>query len=200
MDELDITSFVCPINPIVPSKLQASESGRYRKVRRVLRSATYTAERISEVFNNENSAPRERILISRKNAKFRKITNENDLYDILKTHGFKSVVMEDLTLSQQLQLMRNAEFVIGPHGAGMAHMLSCRPGTHLIELSARQYVVRAVNNFAPVAQVTGVDYHIIYCDENGDPTAKLIENEGNDIIVGEKALREIESIITSRLS
>jgi capsular polysaccharide biosynthesis protein len=43
--------------------------------------------------------------------------------------------MEDLTVTQQIDLFRRAELVISPHGAALANILFCPAATAVLELS-----------------------------------------------------------------
>lgn len=64
------------------------------------------------VKSNENT----RIYISRKNAEHRRVTNESEIIDLLKTYGIVSVELEDLPFAEQINNFYNAEVVVGPHG------------------------------------------------------------------------------------
>ena len=48
--------------------------------------------------------------------------------------GFRSVLLETLSLAEQLALFRDAEAVISPTGAALAHLHLCRPDTRLLIL------------------------------------------------------------------
>ena len=37
-------------------------------------------------------------------------------------------------MREQILLFQSADFIIGPHGAGLANLLFCEPGTKVIEL------------------------------------------------------------------
>jgi capsular polysaccharide biosynthesis protein len=43
--------------------------------------------------------------------------------------------MEKLTFDEHVSLMSETQVIFGLHGAGLANMLFCSPGTHIIELS-----------------------------------------------------------------
>ena len=43
--------------------------------------------------------------------------------------------MEDLTAIAQMDLFRRAEMVVAPHGAALANLIFCPPGTQVLELS-----------------------------------------------------------------
>ena len=64
----------------------------------------------------------------------RRCMNEDQLVDMLKNYGFVEVFCEDLTMEEKIGLFRNAEFVIGPIGGGLANVLFCRPDTKVISI------------------------------------------------------------------
>jgi capsular polysaccharide biosynthesis protein len=66
------------------------------------------------------SASPRRIYITRRGARHRRVLNEDQLLLVLKTHGFAMVEPEKLSLDEQITLFRQAEIVMGPHGAGLA--------------------------------------------------------------------------------
>jgi hypothetical protein len=85
-----------------------------------------------------NSIPtaktRGRLYISRARATSRRILNEDVLLRIIEPHGFKPVFMETLSLAEQLALFRDAETIISPTGAALAHLHLCRPDVRLLIL------------------------------------------------------------------
>jgi capsular polysaccharide biosynthesis protein len=70
-----------------------------------------------------NRKKKERIYVSRASAPKRRILNEEELIRTLEPYEFKAVELGSMTLAQQAQLFRDAEFVIGPHGAGLTNIL-----------------------------------------------------------------------------
>ncbi len=48
---------------------------------------------------------------------------------------FVSADYEDLSVREQARLFHDAEIVIAPHGAALANLVFCRPGTHILELT-----------------------------------------------------------------
>ena len=83
-----------------------------------------------------------RIYISRNNnpANMRKVTNEEELKELLSRYGFVTLVMEELTLAQQLSYACNAEALLGPHGAGMTHSLFMPTRSLVVEMFAPTYI------------------------------------------------------------
>ena len=74
-----------------------------------------------------------RIYISRNDAKLRRVQNEERLLCILEARGFQRIVLKGMPIARQVQHFRQAEAIVGPHGAGLAHTAWCKPGTKVIE-------------------------------------------------------------------
>jgi len=82
-----------------------------------------------------------RILISRnKPGATRRLLNEDILYDALRHFAVQRVFTEDLTFAEEIAIFHNAEFVIGPVGAGMVNLVWCKPGTPVVEIFNPRYV------------------------------------------------------------
>lgn len=93
----------------------------------------------------ESSFPK-RIYISRNDAQLRRVKNEESILPLLKARGFERVTLKGLPMAKQVQYFRQAEAVIGPHGAGLAHTAWCKPGTKVIEFFPGLGGARAVRN------------------------------------------------------
>ncbi len=74
-----------------------------------------------------------RIYISRNDARLRRVRNEEQVCSILEARGFQRVTLAGLPIARQVQLFRQADAVVAPHGAGLAHTAWCMPGTKIIE-------------------------------------------------------------------
>lgn len=81
-----------------------------------------------------------RIYVSRGDAKHRRVTNENQLLQLLAPHGFQTVLPGRMTVAEQIRTFASAELIVAPHGAGLANLLFCRPGARVLELFAPNYV------------------------------------------------------------
>ncbi len=107
----------------------------------------------------------ERIYISRAKASRRKPVNEIELEAVLENFGFKSVVMEDLSFIEQMCLIRNAKYLIGLHGAGLANMVMLQPGASVLELSPRVNSVKQFRiSFWRLANAVKANYFIQFCE------------------------------------
>lgn len=76
----------------------------------------------------------ERIYISRRKAKVRRIVNEAEIEVVLKNYGFTTVCFEDFTFVQQVSIASNARYLVSNHGAGLTNMLFMASGSSVLEL------------------------------------------------------------------
>ena len=77
-----------------------------------------------------------RILISRKNARWRRLRNEDELLENLTDLGFESIDLAKLSLDQQIALAAESNTIVGAFGAGMSIVLLAHPGTVMVEIKA----------------------------------------------------------------
>ena len=101
-----------------------------------------------------------RIYVARRNASWRRIINETDLEPILQKLGFKIIYNEDFSLEEQISLFKSADFVCGPHGAGLTNIVFCKKNTSVLEIIMEErFPVGAV--FWELACAAELDYHIL---------------------------------------
>jgi capsular polysaccharide biosynthesis protein len=75
-----------------------------------------------------------RLFIARDFISARKMLNEAEIQDFLKTLGFEMVYPEQLTFEQQVRIFNEAEIIIGPNGSGFTNAFFCKEGTKIIML------------------------------------------------------------------
>ncbi|CAD6491159.1 MAG: hypothetical protein FFODKBPE_00096 [Candidatus Argoarchaeum ethanivorans] len=83
--------------------------------------------------------PHRLIYISRKDALYRKIINENEVEDYLREIGFEIVQMSELNFLEQVKICAEAQIVVGPHGAGLGNTVFCR-NAKILEIFSPSYV------------------------------------------------------------
>ncbi len=76
---------------------------------------------------------KKRIFVSRRNAKARNVSNEDQVLQMLSKYGFEAYILEDISIAEQIHLFSQAEVVVGPHGAGFTNMVFATNAT-LIEI------------------------------------------------------------------
>lgn len=76
----------------------------------------------------------ERLYISRRDANYRRVANEEALLAALEPLGFQTVILSRLSLADQIALFQRAKVIVAPHGAGLVNLVFCAPETRVIEL------------------------------------------------------------------
>jgi capsular polysaccharide biosynthesis protein len=93
---------------------------------------------LSESLQANEPAASRRIYISRRKTGIRGIMNEAELQSLLNRFDFQTHSFEEYPLARQAQLVRQAELIVAPHGAGLANLLFAQPGTQVIEIFPEQ--------------------------------------------------------------
>ena len=110
-------------------------------------------------------APTKRLFLARESG--RRDYNQDEALAVAEEFGFEACYPEKLTLGEQVQIFREAAYVLGPSGAGFAGLLFCQPGTKA--LCWQDTRIRAMTILPDLATLNGADYrHIFYTsDESG---------------------------------
>jgi capsular polysaccharide biosynthesis protein len=74
------------------------------------------------------------LFVSRGDAGVRRLTNEAEVLACLAAVGVAAVMPGAMGFRGQIARFPRARGVIGPHGAGLANILWCRPGTPVLEM------------------------------------------------------------------
>ena len=84
--------------------------------------------------------PGRRLFVSRASADHRRLLNEVDCADALRdAYGVELVATEGMALADEIDLFREAELVIGGHGAGLSNIVFAPTGARLVELTSTSY-------------------------------------------------------------
>jgi capsular polysaccharide biosynthesis protein len=98
-------------------------------------------------FEGFNPQTPEKVFISRKGS--RNLINESEVEQTLQAYGFKKYYFEDIPISEQWSVARNAKVMVGMHGAALSSLvLNNNNKVKLIELFHPGYVVDMYRNMA----------------------------------------------------
>ncbi len=97
-----------------------------------------------------------RLLVVRGAVSARQLINEQAVAEQLARHGFERLSMDGLSVAEQAGLFGAAEAVVAVHGAALANLIFCRPGTRIIELVPRNWPSPL---YARLSQSLGLRYH-----------------------------------------
>ncbi len=75
-----------------------------------------------------------RLLVSRADANYRRLANEDAVAAALEPYGFERIVPGRMALDEQVAAFAAANQVVAVHGAALAHVAFCPPGARLLEV------------------------------------------------------------------
>ena len=80
------------------------------------------------------SKPERLVYASRAHARGRRVLNESELVEAIKSIGGEVVYFEKMSFQAQVQLMHQCRILISNHGAGLANMMFMQPSGTVVEL------------------------------------------------------------------
>lgn len=147
----------------------------------------YIRKKLTSHLPTTNVPYSKKVFISRADAPARKMTNEDEVFNLFEPFGFKRYNLGKMSALEQFTLFHNADIIVGAHGAGLVNMICCKQGTTLIEI----FQSRSDACFYYLSQVCNLKYHYIQTME-----FKEIEENGQNI---EVPLTIIEQFINQNL-
>lgn len=105
-----------------------------------------------------------KIFISREKVTTRRIFEENKLIENLSELGFEKVVLEDLTVLEQIDVFRSATHVISTHGAALTNMIFA-DHCHLIELFPSTRYRDSASIYYQITEMLCCRHDLVLCDE-----------------------------------
>lgn len=122
-----------------------------------------------------DAGPR-RLYVSRADAPFRRVVNEEEVMGALAPLGFERLELAALSLEEQILAFRSASHIVAAHGAGLTNLLHARQA-RVLEIFQPDHGIRP--DFLQIAAIHGLAYD----SRLGQPAA-----EGRDIRIDPAAL------------
>lgn len=122
-----------------------------------------------------------KIYISRSRTKARRLENETALEAVLKEKEFTILFLEDMSLTEQIETVTNADLIVAPHGAGL---------THLVWGDKRKKVIEIFPDY------TTNDCYTRMCAQKNYQYSYVVckAENGNQIIPIEEVINQMEKI------
>ncbi len=86
---------------------------------------------------DESVRPGRRLYLRRDEGDRRAIVNQAEVEAFLRSKGFESRSMSGLSIAEQARLAAESAVIVAPHGAALANLVFCSPGTQVVELLPR---------------------------------------------------------------
>lgn len=132
-----------------------------------------------------------RIFITRSNANYRRVVNESDLIDILGSRNIQILDFAKYSFLEQIELMGNCEFLIGPHGAGLSNIVLTNSKVKVLEL--RNELDTYWNMFYSLSVDLGQAYYYYLCKP-----VNYLDSHNSDLFVNPDDFKLLlDNILTS---
>lgn len=95
---------------------------------------------LKENFLKKEKKHHDKIYISREKASGRKILNENEVFNFLRSKGFHKITIEDYDVTTQADIFDSAKEIVCAHGSCLANLAFCKPKTKILEFFSPNYV------------------------------------------------------------
>jgi capsular polysaccharide biosynthesis protein len=115
----------------------------------------------------------------------RVVTNEDQVVATLASYGFEVVEDRQRPVEEQIGLFKHASVVVAPHGAALANLLWCRPGTLVIELLPTHY---KMVHYRDLCSMLDLRYHALTETSPSTQTSHWTASR-DDLTVNVDALR-----------
>lgn len=129
-----------------------------------------------------------KIFITRKKARNRKIINEDELLNLLQPLGFNVVALEELTVSEQVQLFAEADILIAPHGASQTNLIYSRPGTTIIELFSPGWIHYL---YWSMSGQLGIKYYYLIAEGEAPGEDNFVIDKSADLFIDINKFRQV---------
>jgi capsular polysaccharide biosynthesis protein len=106
----------------------------------------------------QNGKGKKKVYGTRKDAKWRKVKNENVLEKMLKKFGFEILTMANFSVAQKINLFSNSQFVISIHGSTLSNTFFSKPNTKVLEVFGPGQISPLHRQ---IAEVNQLEYHTL---------------------------------------
>ena len=123
-----------------------------------------TQKLISAHFKNDNTK-NGKIYVTRKNAKRRRILNEDEVCEILVRKGFQILDFDIINFKEQVQICSHTSVFISVHGAALTNMIYMKAGSKVIEFLPTQNFNDKC--YFALSGIMKHFYYYLFCETNG---------------------------------
>jgi hypothetical protein len=116
------------------------------------------------------------------------VTNETEVVDLLTNRGFVVVDPGAVSVSEQIRVFGEAEWIVAPHGGALANLAFASPGASVVELFAPDYVQGCYWKLADA--LSGVTYRYLV-GAGRSPRSGKMAGVMSDITVDLAALERV---------
>lgn len=147
------------ISPSVDSALFSP--GAFHKLRRLLNVALPPSHEV-----------RGKLFLTRKNARWRRLQNEDEIFEKFEKLGFIRIDPAELNAAEQIDLGKNTQYLVSPVGANSSFFINMPVNSMMLELAPP---MGSMNVSGPFARACGINFSQL----EGEPIVESNEIEIN---------------------
>ena len=155
----------------------------------------YMVSRIPQEFLGKTCP--ERIYVTRKRAKYRKVANEEEVIRLVSKYGFSVIDFDDMSFWEQVAQMQATKMFVSIHGAGYSNTLFMNRGTHVVEIINEAYArVEYTFPFWKQVVLRDIHYHPLFCPPERETSIMIDLKTQNleDALVNQNVIVDIEKL------
>lgn len=138
-----------------------------------------------------------RLYISRRDASFRRVVNEDELMPLLHAEGFEEIAMSKMSVAEQARIFSQAAVLIGPNGSAFANLVFANRACRVVELFAPGWVVGY--NWM-LSDLLGLDYTAVIGEGPRPPEGTLPRELKQDIQIDIAKFKAALETVTSSVA
>lgn len=134
-------------------------------------------EYLRRLFSEQKSVySNKRLYLSRSDAKRRRVSNEAEVEEALRSLGFVTVTLSNFGVQDQVDMFRDCEAVVAPHGAGLANITFMPESSIVFELMPNGYRNDCFQSIAKHAQLRFFRIGCAVTDRDTDDISVNVES------------------------
>jgi capsular polysaccharide biosynthesis protein len=134
------------------------------------------------------------IYVSRRDARFRHVVNEDALYDRLRPLGFRMIVPGRSSVAEQIKAFSGARLIVGVHGAALANIVFAPDRAAIVEINSSSMAM--MDDYRRIARAVGQRMATVTSQTYADPHQPVHVNSSYLVDV-EAVLRRVEKFMAS---
>lgn len=139
-------------------------------------SIRYVRETVMRNLGIVGSNTKKRVFVSRKSQHNSRIVNENEIIHLFVQYGFQVIYPETLSLTEQVEIFSEAEYIASSSGAALTNLIYCSKRTTLICISPKQH---SFSLYSTIGNMFGLSLIFL----NADIAARGSKTSGDQLIV-----------------
>lgn len=117
----------------------------------------------SAFLDKENRPSQDKCIYVTRRYSRRSLRNEEQIEALMSDFGIEVVILERLSIKDQICLFARTDLVIGLHGAGLSNIVWCSPDTKIIEIFTKS---RFVDCYAKISSTLSLNYNPLFVSEH----------------------------------